>query len=268
VDDAAVGRALRAIRLAQKRSQGQVAVKAQVSRQLVGRVESGMIAKVDVGTVRAIAAALDALFDPVVRWHGGDMGRLINSRHSAMHEGFARLLGAFPGWTFDPEVSFSYFGERGVIDVLGWHPEAATTLVIELKTEIVDVQELMGTMDRRVRLAPRIASDRGYRASHVGAWVILANDRSNHRRLHEHRTVLRSKFPADGRSISSWLTRPFQPIWALTFMPNVALDGLKGAGKPVQRVRRPGLAVLLRHGEHGSGQVDGPPPTRARGQST
>jgi len=33
----------------------------------VGRVESGMIAKVDVGTVRAIAAALDALFDPVVR---------------------------------------------------------------------------------------------------------------------------------------------------------------------------------------------------------
>jgi len=85
VDDAAVGRALRAIRVARRRSQVQVADKAQVSRQLVGRVESGMIAKVDVGTVRAIAAALDATFDPVVRWHGGDMGRLINSRHSAMH---------------------------------------------------------------------------------------------------------------------------------------------------------------------------------------
>src|SRR2546428_13946941 len=77
------------------------------------------------------------------------MGRLVNSRHSAMHEGFARLLGALRGWTFDPEVSFSYFGVRGVIDVLGWHPEAATILVIEPKTEIVDVQDLMGTMDRR-----------------------------------------------------------------------------------------------------------------------
>ena len=268
MNDAAVGRALRAIRLAQKRSQGQVAVKAQVSRQLVGRVESGMIAKVDVGTVRAIAAALDALFDPVVRWHGGDMGRLVNSRHSAMHEGFARLLGALPGWTFDPEVSFSYFGERGVIDVLGWHPEAATILVIELKTEIVDVQELMGTMDRRVRLAPRIASDRGYSARHVGAWVILANDRSNHRRLHDHGAVLRSKFPSDGRSISSWLTRPSQPIWALSFMPNDALDGLKDAGKSVPRVRRPALAVPLHRGEHGSGRTDGPPPTRPRGQCT
>jgi len=92
-----------------------------------------------------------------------------------------------PGWTFDPEVSFSYFGERGVIDVLGWHAEAATMLVIELKTEIVDVQELMGTMDRRVRLAPRIANDRGHRARNVAAWVILANDRSNHCRLHDHR---------------------------------------------------------------------------------
>src|SRR2546425_7735031 len=89
------------------------------------------------------------------------MGRLVNSRHSAMHEGFARLLGALPGWTFDPEVSFSYFGERGVIDVLGWHPEAATILVIELKTEIVDVQELMGTMDRRGRVAPRVSPDPG-----------------------------------------------------------------------------------------------------------
>ncbi len=239
MDDRAVGRALRTIRVAQRRSQGQVAVKAQVSRQMVGRVESGMIATVDVGTVRAIAAALDALFDPIVRWHGGDLGRLINSRHSAMHEGLARMLEALPGWTFDPEVSFSYFGERGVIDVLGWHAEAATILVIELKTEIVDVQELMGTMDRRVRLASRIAADRGLRARHVAAWVILANDRSNHRRLQDHRAALRNKFPSDGRSMASWLTHPSQPIWALTFMPNVAMDGLTRRGRSVQRVRRP-----------------------------
>ena len=50
-----------------------------------------------------------------------------------------------PAWVVRPEVSFSIYGERGVIDVLAWHPARRAILVIELKTELVDINELMGT---------------------------------------------------------------------------------------------------------------------------
>jgi hypothetical protein len=40
-----------------------------------------------------------------------------------------------------------------VIDILGWHAAARMILVIELKTEFVDINETMGTLDRKDRLA-------------------------------------------------------------------------------------------------------------------
>ena len=50
-------------------------------------------------------------------------------------------------------------GERGVIDILAWHAATRTLLVIELKTEIVDINELMGTVDRKRRLAATVARE-------------------------------------------------------------------------------------------------------------
>ncbi len=51
-------------------------------------------------------------------------------------------------WLAQPEVSFAIYGERGVIDILAFHPRSRALLVIELKTGIVDVQALIGTVDR------------------------------------------------------------------------------------------------------------------------
>ena len=66
------------------------------------------------------------------------------------------MLYAAGGWLFAPEVSFSVYGERGVIDLLAFHPASGCLLVIELKTAIIDVNDLVGTMDRRCRLAAGI----------------------------------------------------------------------------------------------------------------
>src|SRR5688572_26850879 len=63
-----------------------------------------------------------------VRWQGGDLGRLLSARHSAMHEAMAQFLLALGSWVGEPEVSFSVYGERGVIDVLAWHPSSRTVL--------------------------------------------------------------------------------------------------------------------------------------------
>ena len=53
-----------------------------------------------------------------VTWTGS-----ANRRHSTFHELVARWFGdVLPAWVLAPEVSYSIYGERGVIDILAWHP--------------------------------------------------------------------------------------------------------------------------------------------------
>ena len=182
--------------------------------------------------------ALDVRLDVTLRWHGGDLGRLLNARHAAMHEAVARSFAARAGWTAEPEVSFSVYGERGVIDVLAWHAQTRTLLVIELKTELVDVNDLMGTMDRRRRLAMVVARDRHWDARTIATWVVLADSRTNRRALAAHEAVLRSKFPADGRRVRGWLNCPAGPIDALSFLPSELNGSVRRDLGPIRRVSR------------------------------
>jgi transcriptional regulator with XRE-family HTH domain len=237
MEDQQVGTALRTIRVRQRLTQATLAARAGVSRYVVGAVERGRIASVPVVTLRAIASALDARVAFVVRWQGGDLARMVNARHAALHESIATLFDGLDGWIIEPEVSFSIYGERGVIDVLAWHPRRRALLVIELKTEIVDVNDLMGSVDRKRRLAQTIASDRGWEPVTVSTWVAVADVRTNRRALARHATTLRAKFPADGRTVRGWLSEPGRRIDALGF---VSFGGRGNSGSelaPIRRVR-------------------------------
>jgi hypothetical protein len=189
---------------------------------MVSRIERGRAGSLSLGTLRPVVGALDGRLDTVVRWQGGDLGRLLNARHAAMHEAMAVHLGALRDWVFEPEVSFSIYGERGVIDILGWHAETRAILVIELKTEFVDINETMGTLDRKGRLAAVIARERGSDPAATSVWLVVADGRTNRRALAAHATVLRAKYPADGRRIRGWLSRPVGRVLALSFLPVVA----------------------------------------------
>ncbi len=202
-------------------------------------IERGHLDATTLGRSRAIAAALGARLDIAVRWRGGELDRLLNARHSAMHEQVARQLARLPGWSFAQEVSFSIYGERGVIDLIAWHEARRALLVIELKTELVDVNDLLATMDRRRRLAREIGRQRGWDAVTVSAWVVLADSHTNRRRLAAHMTTLRHAFPLDGRSIRPWLRTAASSVTALSFLPIAAGDGRRQAPTGRQRVRRP-----------------------------
>ena len=89
-----------------------------------------------------------------------------------MHEELARLFDALPDWVTAPEVTFAIYGERGAIDILAWHAPTRSLLVIELKTEIVDVQETVGTLDRKRRLAAKVAAERGWAPASISAWLL------------------------------------------------------------------------------------------------
>jgi hypothetical protein len=71
-------------------------------------------------------------------------------------------------------------------------------------------------MDRRCRLAPGIARDRGWQATSVSAWVVILASSTSKRRVSDHATMLRSAFPDDGRRMRAWLRRPVRPVRCLS----------------------------------------------------
>jgi hypothetical protein len=163
---------------------------------------------------------------------------MLNRGHARLHEAMAKWLTDLGGWLLLPEVSFAYGGERGVIDIVAWHAASRTLLVIELKTRIVDINDLMATMDVRRRMADRIARERGWEPRALGLWVVVAPARTNARAVAEHTTVLRAKFPADGRVMRRWLAKPIGDVGALSFMPQVRLGDLGRDATTPRRIRR------------------------------
>ena len=205
-------------------------------RAVIASLERGDLARVRVGQLLAIAVALRADLDIVLRWSGTELDRLLNAGHSAMHELVVGILTA-AGWEVVPERSFSVWGERGVIDLLAWHAATRTLLIVELKTEIVEVQRLIGTVDRYRRLAPQIVRDLGWEPLTVGVWVAVAESPTNRRRLSEHAAVLRASFPFDGRTVSGWLRSPSGPFRALSFLSNAGVANRTAARSSRRRVR-------------------------------
>jgi transcriptional regulator with XRE-family HTH domain len=221
VDDQRIGATIRAIRIKKRWRQEDLARRADVSSSLIGRIERGGAAGVPLGRLRRIVGALGGRLDAIVRWHGADLPRLLDARHSAMHEAMAGLFAPVDGWVIEPEVSFSVYGERGIIDILAWHPGRRMLLVIELKTEIVEIGMLLGRMDQRRRLVADVARRAfGWDATAVSTWVVIADGRTNRRTLAAHGGVLRRKFPVDGRTMRRWLHDPSERVDALSFLPH------------------------------------------------
>lgn len=237
VDFPRLGSVLRAVRIKKGWRQLDVALKCGVSRSAVSRLERGHGREVELGELALVAEALEVRLRIVASWQGGELDRLVNSRHSALHESVARWLLEQPGWVFAPEVSYARFAERGLIDILAWHAATRTLLVIELKTEVVDVNDLMGKVDQKRRLAPEIARERGWVADRVAVWIVVADSRTNRRRVSTHRTTLRAAFPADGRSMGPWIAQPVESIAGLSFWPDSRGETLNVRLATVKRVR-------------------------------
>ena len=116
MDDVKVGRGLRLLRVRRGWRQADLANAAGVSRQLIGIAEGGRLSSISVGALRRVAEALGCRLAVFVDSPGRDLDRLLNAHHGAMHESYARLIASWAGWVSAPEVSFSVYGERGVIE--------------------------------------------------------------------------------------------------------------------------------------------------------
>lgn len=207
MDAPRVGRTLRVLRLRRGWRQADLAAEAGVTRARVALVENGRAREMTLGELCEIFEALDASVDVVVRWRGEGADRLLDAGHAALVEEVVRRL-RVAGWTIVVEASYNVFGERGSIDVLAWQPLRRVLLVSEVKTILTDTQALLWSLDRKVRLAPTIARDRGWALMAVGRLLVAGEGRTNRRRIAEHRATYASVFAARGHAVGKWLCDP------------------------------------------------------------
>jgi hypothetical protein len=89
--------------------------------------------------------------------------------------------------------------------------------MVELKTAFVDVNEMLGTLDRKLRLARVIARERGLDPALVSVWLIVVDTSTNRRHAREHSALLDARFQLDGRSLAAFLRNPVAATTGLAF---------------------------------------------------
>ena len=201
-----------------------------MSRSQYGRIERGELRGVPIEALVAAAAALGADIDLRVRWHGEALDRLLDAAHAALVDQVLRALDR-RGWQAAVEVSFSYFGERGSIDILGWKESARALLVIEVKSVIPDAQAMISTLDRKFRLAPRIGSDRGWDARVVGRLLVVAESSTARRRVASLDALFRTAFPDRALAVREWLRSPRGVMSGLVFLSIARRDGTRTSAR-------------------------------------
>jgi hypothetical protein len=166
-----------------------------------------------------------------------DLARLADADHARCTDQIMRRLEAL-GWMTRAEVSFNEYGDRGRIDVLAFHPPTATLLVIEIKTMIIDAQELLGGVDVKQRLGIRVARSLGLPAKVAVPMLAVLKTTTNRRRIDQHPHLFGS-YALRGRRASAWLRRPGPLSGGLLVtlqVPDRNHSDVRRAGR--QRVRR------------------------------
>jgi hypothetical protein len=198
-------------------------------------VECGRIEDVSLRALRRHARALGGELRVELLFRGGELDRLMDEGHAALVGAVATRLEHL-GWETRPEVSFAVFGERGSVDLVAWHAGSATLLVIEVKTELVSIEETLRRHDAKTRLAARIVEERfGWRPRRVARLLVLPDATTPRRQVRHNDAVLRTAYPARGARLRAWLRSPSGSVAGLAFVPPTT-DG-RTVASPVSRRR-------------------------------
>jgi transcriptional regulator with XRE-family HTH domain len=230
MDAVRFGIAIRSLRRRNHWTQAQLAQRCGLSQSTISDVEMGRAFCSTVDTLGRVVGALGVRIQVNVLGLGEDLDRLLDARHASIVERVAAYLRR-RGWDVIAEATFSVYGERGSIDLLGFHPATGSLLVIEVKSTIPDVQATLAGIDRKARLAPRIAAERGWRATSVSRWLVVPGDATSRRRVLAHAATFDSALPQRTAALKRWASSPIGRVAGIMFVAST------GEGGPRKRVR-------------------------------
>jgi hypothetical protein len=197
-----------------------------------------------------VAAALGGTVSCRLFWHGEGLDRLLDAAHASLLERTLSSLQA-GGWQTASEMTFNIRGERGSIDILAFHEATGSLLVIEIKSVVPDLQGMLGTLDRKVRVAAEIARERGWVVRTVSRLSVLPDDRTSRRWVDRHRASFETVLPSRTVAVRRWLRGPAGVIAGVLFLS----DDTQAVAR--HRVVRPrplaGLSSRTSHREAASG---------------
>jgi transcriptional regulator with XRE-family HTH domain len=256
VNDVEVGSIIRAVRIRRGLRQSDVAAAAGISQPTVSLIEGGRLDRLSVAVVRRVAAAVGVSLPFAPRWRGPELARLLDEKHAAMVRGVVDYLSRL-GWQPVPEHTFNLRGERGAVDVLAWHPVLRAVLIVEVKSQIVDLQDLLSSLDRKRRLGPALARELGWRPLVIGAVLVLPEETQARNAVRVHRSVLDAALPARTLEVRRWLRRPDLDMRGIWFLLNIAVVDTKRRAGGSRRVR-PRRVPPLSQGPRSSRAIGGP----------
>jgi transcriptional regulator with XRE-family HTH domain len=237
MDAIRIGLSLRALRHRRRLTQQALARITDVSRATIARMERGGADRVTIATLVKISSALGASVSVRILWHGEGLDRLLDAAHADLTDAAVRLL-RDAGWEIATEVTFNEYGERGSIDILAFHPASRSLVVIEIKSVVPDLGGMLATLDRKVRVAAKVARERGWHANTVSRILVLPEDRTARRRVEQHASTFATALPSRTVAVRRWLRKPVEGLAGLLFLSDVHHAGTR------HRVRRARTSVV------------------------
>lgn len=192
-------------RLRLRLTQGEVATGAAVSRGYVARIECGT-ANPTLDAVDRISHVLGVEPELVFR-----IPAVIGStaQRDVVHARCSAYVGRrlrTAGWQIAREVEVVQARSHGWIDVLAFHPEDETLLVIEIKTRLDD----LGAVERQLgwygRSAGDVARRLGWTPRRIAIWLVVLSSDEVEAVVTNNAGLLRSRFPVRARGTLAWLS--------------------------------------------------------------
>lgn len=214
-----VGRVIRTLRRNRGWRQVDLASRAVCSQQLISTIESGRGGTVSLRTLDRVAQSLGAEIEVAIRWHGGQLERLLDEGHAVLAAEASDRLERL-GWSVRLEVSYETPRSAGSVDMLGFEGTTGSLVVIEVKTELLAAEQTLRKHDEKVRLAAAIAADRfDWRVQTVSRLLVVPTGTTSWRALARPGDVFGRAYPARGRAVTEWLRAPvgvLSGVWAIS----------------------------------------------------
>jgi transcriptional regulator with XRE-family HTH domain len=205
-----VGRLIHDVRVAMGLTQAELSRRSGVSQSQISRIERGRLEDLSIAVLDGLMRALGIRY-----WLETERPQISRSTSDLVHARCSAYVGRRLrawGWMVSGEVEVGGDRSRGWIDLLAYHPTTKLLLVIEVKTEIVDVGAIERTLNWYSREASNAARRLGWRPIRTSAALLVLDSRSNDDRISSNRSIFGHRFPGRAPQLREVIAKGVGPV--------------------------------------------------------